>query len=105
MKRKHLMIAMLTALLGACALPDTVTTSGAQRPRLLIKGAPDDALLLIDSVPMGQAQRFNGQPGVLLIEEGVHQVELRRGGTVLHAEKVLVGAGETRTLQVNEGGH
>jgi hypothetical protein len=101
---KRVSIILLSLITAACALPETTVSSGAQRPRLVIQGAPDDAELVVDGITMGAAQRFNGQPGVLLVEEGVHQVEVRRAGMRIHAEKLLIGAGETRALQVNSGG-
>jgi hypothetical protein len=52
---------------------------------------------------MGAAQQFDGSPHVLAVLEGVHQVEIRQGATVLYREKVFVSAGETHAVTVLPG--
>jgi hypothetical protein len=90
-------------LLTACAVPDSVVKTGAVRPTLTVKGAPDNSTLVVDGLVMGPAPQFNGQPNVLLLEEGLHQIEIRQGSTVVHAEKAVISNGESRTITVNAG--
>jgi hypothetical protein len=98
----YLLIAT-TLLLSACAVPDSTVKTGSVRPTLLIKGAPADATLLVDGLVMGPASQFNGEPNTLLIEEGVHQVQIKQGNTIIHSEKAAVSNGESRTITINAG--
>ena len=97
--------AFLLLLTAGCALPQTSIKTGSSRPSIQIKGAPADATLLIDGIEMGNASQFDGNPKILLVEEGVHSVEIRRSNQVLHAEKAAVSNGETRTVTVSAGDH
>lgn len=90
-------------MLSACALPDTTVKTGSLRPTLAIKGASADAVLVVDGLAMGPAAQFNGEPNVLILEEGLHQVEIKRGGITVHAEKTVITNGELRTLTINTG--
>jgi hypothetical protein len=101
---KPMLILVLTFLLGACALPQTNVQTGSPRPQLAIRGAPVDAVLVVDGISMGPASQFNGNPKVLIVEEGAHRVEIQRAGHVIHVERTFVGNGETRVVTVNAGG-
>ena len=89
---------LLLASLSACALPETSVKSGSVRPKLVFPGAEPDMILVVDGITIGPAQRYNGNPGVLLVEEGVHLLELKRNGQTIYTEKTLVGSGETRNI-------
>lgn len=90
-------------ILSACALPDTTVKTGSPRPTLAIKGAPAGSILIVDGLAMGLAAQFNGEPNVLILEEGLHQIEIKQAGVSLHAEKAFISNGETRTVSVNTG--
>ncbi len=96
---------IVAGLLSACALPETSVRTGSPRPAIFIKGAPEGSVLFVDGLAMGPAARFNGAPQTLLVEEGVHVVEVRRANAVLHTEKVFVSNGESRGLSINTGGY
>jgi hypothetical protein len=84
--------ALLAVSVAACALPE-----------IYVKGAPEGAVLYVDGLSVGLASQFDGNPKVLIVEEGTHVVELRRGSAVLHTEKVFVSNGESRSLSINAG--
>ena len=100
---KALLTLILLATLAACAFPETSFKTGASRPRLAFTNAAPDLVLVVDGVTIGPAARYDGNPGVLLVEEGVHLLELKRGGQTVHSEKVLVSNGETRAIDVHSG--
>jgi hypothetical protein len=100
--RKILMIALAMAL-ASCALPNTTVRSGAVRPSLAIKGAPEEALLFVDGLQVGLAAQFDGIARVLNVEEGAHLIEIRVGNRVVHSEKFVISTGEARTLSVGGG--
>lgn len=98
---KQIAVVALTLLLGACALPETIVKTGSPRPQLIIKGAAAGTVLIVDGLPMGPAPQFDGNPKVLIVEEGVHQVVIQRSGIAIHAEKTFVSNGETRIITVH----
>lgn len=100
---KILVALTLLASLSACALPETSVRSGAVRPKLAFPNAEPDVTLVVDGITIGPADHYNGNPGVLLVEEGVHLVELKRNGQTIHSEKTLVGNGETRAIVTGSG--
>jgi len=94
---------MAAFLLNACALPETTVKTGSPRPKLAVQGAPDGAELIVDGLSMGAANRFSGKPNVLIVEDGVHQVEVKSAGSIIHSEKVFISSGETKVITVNSG--
>jgi len=100
---KTIVAAALLLVLSACVLPQTTVKTGSTQPSLAIKGAPADAVLYVDGISMGAAQRFDGNPNVLAVLEGAHQVEIRQGTNVVYREKVFVSAGETHAVTVLPG--
>ncbi len=100
--KNHVSI-VFALLLSACALPDTTVKTGSPRPVLIIKGAPADSTLIVDGLVMGAATQFNGDPNVLILEEGLHQIVIKQAGITIHAEKAVVSNGESRTVTINTG--
>lgn len=100
---KYLGIAALALAVGACAMPETAVRTGSSRPQISVRGAPADAILAVDGLVMGPASVFDGNPKVLIVEEGVHQVEIRQREKAIHVEKTFVSNGETRVIVVNKG--
>jgi hypothetical protein len=90
-------------LLTGCALPQTTVKTGSSQPGLIVKGAPVGSVLYVDGLMMGPATQFDGQPKVLAVLEGVHQVEVRQGTTVVYSEKTFASNGETHTVLVTGG--
>ncbi len=92
-----------TALLAlaACAGPTTVLRTVDTRPALAIAGAPGGAQLFVDGAPVGEADRYDGNPDILRVEPGTHDVEIRdRSGAVLFRQRVFVES-ELKTIQVH----
>jgi hypothetical protein len=90
-------------LLSGCTLPQTTVKTGSSPPGLIVKGAPAGSLLYIDGLAMGPATQYDGKPKVLTVLEGVHQVEVRQGTSVVYGEKAYASAGETHTVTVVGG--
>lgn len=100
--KSFLVIAMLSAL-SACALPETTVDSGSAHSGLVVKGAPQGSALYVDGIQVGSADQYTGNPNVLAILRGTHQVEIRDGSNVIYRDKVYVDSGETRTITVLNG--
>ena len=88
-------------LLLACAPPATTVRTAETRPALAIEGAPAGSKLFIDGNVEGDANAYNGQPGILRVEPGTHEVEIREAsGRVLFRQRVFVES-ETKTVVVH----
>ncbi len=96
-------VLVLPLLLLACAEPISNTRTVDDRPRILVQGAPEGAILYIDGKSMGPASSYAGNPGVLQVEPGTHIMEVKVGETLLLSQKVFMGGGEQRTLVVPPG--
>jgi hypothetical protein len=96
-----MLVLALPLLLLACAEPVTRVQTVDDRPRLLLTGAPDGAVLFLDGRQVGPASAYGGQPGVLLVEPGTHIVEIRVGDRLLLSRKVFFGGGEQRRLDLS----
>ena len=100
---KALSIVLLLTVLSACALPQTTVRTGSQQPSLVVKGAWSGTVLYVDGLPMGPAAQFDGDPNVLAVLEGAHQVEIREGNAVVFHDKVFVSNGETHPITLVRG--
>jgi len=94
--------ALLFLLLAGCvSAPVTTVRSTDTRPALALAGAPAGSQLFLDGNPLGDATLWNGQPAVLRVESGTHQVEVRDGsGKVIFQQRVFLGS-ETKILEVH----
>jgi hypothetical protein len=59
--------------------------------------------LFVDGLQVGPAGQYDGNPKVLIVLEGVHQVEIRVGSHVVYRETALATSGETHTVTVIAG--
>jgi hypothetical protein len=100
---KRILTLVAAFALAGCALPNTEVKTGAVRPTLAVQGAPAGSQLFVDGLQMGDASVYNGVTQKLFIEDGVHVVEVRHGGSVLLSQKVLASNGETSTVVVSAG--
>lgn len=102
MTARSLVPILLLVLLASCTgMPQTVVTTPDTRPSLAVAGAPDGALLYVDGRLAGEAVRFDGNPGILLVEPGTHEVTVRgKDGAVLLEERIFVES-ERKVLTVH----
>lgn len=99
MRRPLVLFLLLSA--AACAMPSTVVQTPDTRPGLAIEGAPAGAILFLDGVQVGEANRYDGQPNVLRVEPGTHTVKIRGAdGAELLEQKVYVES-ERKTIKVH----
>jgi len=98
---KAILLITFSLFLSACAMPSTTVRTSDTRPSLAFEGAPNGAMVYIDGIPMGDAEKYDGQPGVLVVEPGTHLVTIKDGkGSILLERKVYVES-ELKTLKVH----
>ena len=84
----------------ACAGPTTVVRTVDTRPAIAVVGAPSGAVLFLDGLAVGDPAAYDGNPGVLRVEPGTHQVELRVDGRTTFTQRVFVES-ELKTVKVH----
>jgi hypothetical protein len=87
--------------MAACAGPTTTVTTVDTRPALAISGAASGLTLFVDGAPVGDPRHYDGNPNILRVEAGTHDVELRDGaGAVVFRQRVFVES-ELKTVVVH----
>jgi hypothetical protein len=66
----------------------------------MVAGAPSGSVLFVDGLDMGSATQYDGNPKVLAVLEGTHQVEVRLGSNLVYKEKAFVSSGQSHTVAV-----
>jgi uncharacterized lipoprotein YajG len=96
---KSLAILVAMAALTGC-MPQTTVRTGMSPPTLMVAGAPSGSVLFVDGLDMGSATQYDGNPKVLAVLEGTHQVEVRLGSNLVYKEKAFVSSGQSHTVAV-----
>ena len=93
---------VICLFLSNCSLPITIVETGDSQPVLAIKGAPQNSKLYIDGLMVGNTNDYNGNPRVLLIEPGTHEVSIKTSeGNSIYNQMVFVESG-LKTITINE---
>ena len=93
--------ALILFLVIGCAYPSSDVRVTDERPKIAVKNAPPNAIVYVDSLRMGLASKFNGDPGVLLVEPGRHKIEIKSEGRTLLSDDVFLGESALKTFVVN----
>lgn len=80
-------------LLPACQPAESVRAVDS-RPILEIKGAPSDAVVIIDGLDMGSANK------ALRLEPGTHLVLVKQAGGTIYQDKVFLSGAMVRTINL-----
>jgi hypothetical protein len=90
--RRILIIGLLiiTCVISGCPMPQTSVRTVDDRPTLAFKGAPEGSILFVDGISMGTASQYDGDPNVLTVEPGTHNVRIIASDTVVYEQKVFV---------------
>ncbi len=97
---RKLALALSLAAAG-CVGPTTVVRTVDTRPALAIAGAPSGTVLYVDGVAVGDPASYDGNPNVLRVEPGTHEIDIRDGsGRSLFRQRVFVES-ELKTVQVH----
>ena len=87
--------------LAACVGPTTTLKTVDTRPALAISGAAAGLTLFVDGAPVGDPRSYDGNPNILRVEPGTHDVELRDGtGAVVFRQRVFVES-ELKTVEIH----
>jgi hypothetical protein len=97
---RNLVLALALALAG-CVGPTTTVRTVDTRPAIALVGAPGGTVLYVDGVAVGRASDYDGNPNVLRVEPGTHEIDVRDGaGRSVFNQRVFVES-ELKTIQVH----
>jgi len=101
MKKILLSCAVLSVFaIGCNSYPITKTSTVDSRPTLSFTGAPADGILFIDNLEIGPVAVYNGNPKVLTVEPGTHDVEIMQNNKVIFQQTVFVES-ENKIISVH----
>ena len=91
MKKLIIFILMVvTFAICSCSMPNTSVRTVDDRPTLVFKGSPENAVLYVDGINMGAASQYNGEPKALVVESGTHVVRITLGSEIVYEQRVFV---------------
>jgi len=97
---RKLALALALAAAG-CVGPTTTVRTVDTRPAIAVVGAPSGTVLYVDGVAVGDPSSYDGNPNVLRVEPGTHEIDVRdRSGQSLFKQRVFVES-ELKTVQVH----
>lgn len=97
---RKLALALALAAAG-CVGPTTTVRTVDTRPAIAVVGAPSGTVLYVDGVAVGDPSSYDGNPNVLRVEPGTHEIDVRdRSGQSLFKQRVFVES-ELKTIQVH----
>lgn len=101
MRKIYLGILAILFVAG-CSMPETLVKTVDSRPQLAITGAPEDSILYVDGIKIGEANIYNGKPKTLIIEPGTHMISVKtHQGDSLYNQKIFVES-ELKTITIIE---
>lgn len=91
----------LIVFVGCGSMPETIVKTTDSRPQIAIKGAPNNSILYVDGLHIGEADKYNGEPKTLIIEPGTHLITIKSSeGTLIHSQKIFVES-ELKTISIS----
>lgn len=101
--KRVISLVFVVLLLNGCVYPNRQTHTVDDRPSIYIVNPPPNAMLHVDGAKIGPADKFNGEPNILLLEPGVHHVEIREGDNLIRSLDVFLGEGTRREIRLTGG--
>ena len=70
--------------------------------RLEFANASENAMVILDGTLVGPAAQFNGSDKTLVVDRGMHHVEVRDGNKTLYLQDLYLGGDMTKTITLPE---
>ena len=96
------LVSALSIATGCIRMPYSATTTADESPSIVISGAPEGAVLVVDDLNYGPANAYSGEQA-LRLRPGTHVVEVRSGGRTMLRQEIFLGSDSTKTLIVPHG--
>jgi len=76
--------------IGCNTYPVTNVSTVDTRPTLSFTGAMEGSSLLVDGINMGAVSQYNGNPKVLIVQPGTHDVTVMVNNKIVFQQTVFV---------------
>ena len=76
--------------LGCNTYPTTKVSTVDSRPTLSFTGASPASVVFVDGIGMGPAAQYDGNPKVLVVTSGTHEVTVKEGSNTVFQQSVFV---------------
>src|SRR5271154_4935791 len=86
--------------IGCNTYPVTTVSTVDSHPTLLFTGASKDLILFIDGINMGAVSQYNGNPKVLTVQPGTHDVTVMKNNKTIFQQTVFV-EGENKVINIH----
>ena len=96
---KTILLSIFIFVFVGCSLPKTTVRTVDERPSIMVQGAPKESILFVDGLSMGKAKQYSGDPEVLILETGTHDVKIVENGSVIFEQRVFLGS-SLKTIKV-----
>ncbi|MFH2013269.1 MAG: PEGA domain-containing protein [Pseudomonadota bacterium] len=86
------------AMMG-CGTPKETTMGVGNEGAIKIVCIPSDAEVFIDGASMGEANRYDGNPGYIKLSSGTHKIEIKKEGYAPYSRE-LYSSKSLQTIEV-----
>jgi len=86
--------------IGCNTYPVTKVSTVDSRPTLSFTGASADSILLVDNINMGLTAQYNGNPRVLIVQPGTHEVTVMENNKTIFQQTVFVES-ENKVISIH----
>ena len=98
MRKNIFLFSLLILILMGCGTPKEATIGVGNEGAIRIVCNPSDAEVFIDGGSMGEANRYDGNPGYIKLSSGTHKVEIKKEGYAPYSRDVY----SSKSLQTIE---
>ena len=100
---KQIIIAFaIIVTIGGCKTT-TIVQSVDDSAQLIVRNAPDNAMLYIDGRLMGSASDYKKKKNALMVESGTRLIEVKSGTQIFYTGKQFLGPSMLVTVNVETG--
>ena len=97
--KKGIFLGIVIILIMGCGLPQGTVKGVGNEGLLKIIATPEDAIVYVDGIKAGEAQDFNGKPGLLKLTSGTHVIELKAEGYDPYRREVYSSNNSLHTIE------
>ncbi|MBI5787251.1 MAG: PEGA domain-containing protein [Candidatus Schekmanbacteria bacterium] len=103
--KKPLLSVLISGILlsAACSAPKTTIRAAGNQGMIRFIVRPDDARVYVDGQDKGEAENYENEDTPLVVDSGVHNIEIKREGYKSFQKEVYMSGGTLYEIMVNLG--
>ena len=87
-------------MIGCNTYSITKVSAVDSRPTLSFTGAPADSILFVDNINSGLTAQYNGNPKVLVVQPGTHELKVMENNKIIFQQSVFVES-ENKVISIH----